>query len=366
MKKTKKPALTRKFIITLALVYSVLILATGFSFHCISERGNTFLRETLFNHEKSLLLDRAATAVDSILTGGKQSTRQLTKKLERACTPGRGFVHVILYARTADENFFRVLSIIPVTGDLSFDLHPGETVREDKSTNFMKKSLTRAVVDPDIYSRGETRWRNVYHPVMAGKKKMVVQFMISAAESERAIMEFRESVRGLRITMAVITLLLAAGVALITLLFMNNFSLLLRSLSDSLEKAAQGDLDINLNPAADSDLSQLALSFNSLMDELRDREKTQDSGAFTDLFSTGVSLLKEKRLTESIAIFRVLTQLRPGGFGGFFNLGVAYARNRQYTESLDMFLKAREINPSYEITGEYIKRIQELINRNEG
>jgi tetratricopeptide (TPR) repeat protein len=137
-----------------------------------------------------------------------------------------------------------------------------------------------------------------------------------------------------------------------------------------MKKAAGGDLEVSLNPTEDVELNQLAQSFNTLIDELKDRtekavqdaESAQDTEEAGAIFKTGVSLLKENRLEEAIAIFTTLTIIKPNGFGSFFNLGVAHAKKREYGKAIRMFEEAQRINPQFEVTAAYIEKVKRLQN----
>jgi tetratricopeptide (TPR) repeat protein len=105
------------------------------------------------------------------------------------------------------------------------------------------------------------------------------------------------------------------------------------------------------------------------MKDLKAREKIvqelETKDTMGDIFKFGVSLLKEHRLDESIALFRTLTILKPEGFGGYFNLGVAYAKKGRYAESIEMFKRALQANPRHELTLQYIEKVKHLQSRHD-
>ena len=142
--------------------------------------------------------------------------------------------------------------------------------------------------------------------------------------------------------------------------------MLITSLSGHMKKAAQGSLDISLNPVEDDDLNELAHSFNSIVSELKELNKKDkiikqlERDSSGDLFNLGVNLLKEKNYNDAIAIFKALTIIKPNAFGSFFNLGVAYAKKKEYGFSFDMFERALNSNPGHELTLNYIEKVKRL------
>jgi tetratricopeptide (TPR) repeat protein len=134
-----------------------------------------------------------------------------------------------------------------------------------------------------------------------------------------------------------------------------------------MRKAAEGEFNVSLKETKDNDLNELALSFNTIVSELKGlKEKEnlvkdiENKDSLNDLFKFGVNMLKENRFDDSINIFKTLTMLKPDGFGSFFNLGVAYAKKKEYNASLAMFGMALESNPDHEHTINYIEKVKRL------
>ena len=90
--------------------------------------------------------------------------------------------------------------------------------------------------------------------------------------------------------MIILTIILIVAVTVITVIFIQNYSLLIKNLSVYIDKAAKGDLDININTTDDRELNELANSFNSLIHELKGKSVNEPVG---DLFKLGVKNLKE-------------------------------------------------------------------------
>ena len=129
----------------------------------------------------------------------------------------------------------------------------------------------------------------------------------------------------------------------------------------------RSDHDINLNTAADQELSELALSFNSLIEEMRDlreKEKTillpAEKDLLGDAFKQGVALLKDGDYINALHLFHTIIILKQESFGSYFNMGIAYAKLQDYDNSLPMFARAKALNPRYELTDSYIEKVNKL------
>ncbi|HNX60162.1 MAG TPA: tetratricopeptide repeat protein, partial [Spirochaetota bacterium] len=165
------------------------------------------------------------------------------------------------------------------------------------------------------------------------------------------------------------------------------------------------------NEEADEDLFELAMSFNTLVGELKEKERlisdlkakttaaqktvpSRDAGReeefsmrlkslqaelsqalaekdkmvaelekndeLSESFRKGVDILKEGRTDEAQIIFSALTILKPDGFGAFFNLGVVYAKKRDYDRAISMFERAIRINPAHAIAAQYLDKVMRL------
>ena len=206
-------------------------------------------------------------------------------------------------------------------------------------------------------------------------------------------------------------MLLAVG------LFIQNYSLFLKSLAGYFGRASRGDLAVNISAPDDDEMQELAASFNGLIEEMRvlkEREKAVSERAaeeiisagklsderaadkkaaderaaeakvaearaaeekiaagniadekdpVDDMFRMGVQKLKDGNLEDAVHVFRALQLMRPESFGSYFNLGVAYAKMRSYDASLEMFDRALELNPAHELAKGYIDKVKQLKER---
>lgn len=357
------PSLSRRYIVIVALLLSFFILTLSVSFHVAMKRSAMILRKTL-----------ASQNADSLLRG----TLPLSEQTEYGTIDGaslrirdRGaaieeLLMVNVFRKTDDENFFRVADTISFHDGLLPEIEKSDTVREQKEINYLKRGLLDPVVDPDIYYQDGLAWQNVYLPLTIGGRKAVAQCRMSVADSWHAIRTYVRETRMIRIIMALVTLITVLGVVALSIVLAQNFSLLIRSLSDTMEKAAGGDLGVALRETADTELSRLAHSFNALVDEMKERPSKTASAPAVDtapLFATGVSLLKDGRLDDAVAVFNAIIAIKPTGFGSYFNLGVAHAKKGDYDRAEKMFGEALAINPSFRLSAEYIEKIQKLRER---
>jgi tetratricopeptide (TPR) repeat protein len=366
----KRSILSRRFIIAISVIYSTLIIAVAVSFHVITHKNADTLRDALIAQNRDLLIKRVQDCADRMKLKNATSPEDIKKEISNCNTESGDLLSVILFTKTNDENYYRIADTIFFRDDLRLNLKRSAVVREQKEINYLKQGILHTAVDPEIYSESGYYWQNVYSPYDLGNRKAVIQYMLSASRTQEVIVNYAESIQGIRTFIIVLTVILVVAVVLISLIFVHNYSLLLRNLSGYMKKAADGDLQVSLNPTEDIELNQLAQSFNTLIDELKDRTEkaaqeaesspdTEEAGA---IFKTGVSLLKENNLDGAIAIFKTLTIVKPNGFGSFFNLGVAYAKKREYDTSIRMFEEARRINPSFEVTEAYIEKVKRLQN----
>jgi methyl-accepting chemotaxis protein len=366
----KRSIISRRFIIAISIIYSALIIAVAVSFHMISHKTAETLRDALVSHNRDVLFKKVQECADRLKSKNAATPEEVKKELSNCNTGSGDLLSVILFTKTADENYYRIADTLFFHDDLRLDLKRSAVVREQKEINYLKQGILHTSIDPEIYSEGGYYWQNVYSPYDLGNRRAVIQYMISASRTREIIDRYAESTQGVRTFITALTAILVAAVVAVSVIFVHNYSLLLRNLSGYMRKAADGDLGVSLNPTEDVELNQLAQSFNTLIDELKDRsekaapepESFPDAEEASAIFKTGVSLLKDNNLDGAIAIFKTLTMIKPKGFGSFFNLGVAHAKKREYGKAIEMFEEARRINPGFEVTAAYIEKVKRLQN----
>jgi len=364
------PGISRTYVLITAVIFSLLIIILLVSFHLILRANTGFVRDTLMRDSEFLLAGRAGLVLERFRVDTIKRPRELAAEIRRLCAEEEGFLHVIVFKKTEDENYFEVLEHVALDERIRVNLDRKDIVKEDKEINFLKRAVFALTVDPQIRISGGVPVASVYAPLRSGNRTAVVQFIMSSERTHAALREYAEKTHRTKKYLIALAAGLIAAVAAASLLFVQNFSLFVRRLSSSMERAAGGELSVSMNPAADEDLSELALSFNSLIGELRAKEKSiqelENKDALDDIFKYGVSILKEGRLDEAIAVFTTLVLMRPGSFGGHFNLGVAFAKRGDYERSLSMFEKALAADPGHELTLQYIEKVKSRRARHEG
>jgi tetratricopeptide (TPR) repeat protein len=326
-------------------------------------RSTGIMEKTLKESGSRLCLGRVENVHHYLELVKPRSLKELKKSLSRLCGENRGFLSLIIYRTTGDDNFFRVVEEVPVQRSISFRLDQRKKIRENKEKNYLRRARLSAVVDPEIYSRENIYWHSIYSSYKSKKRTYIIQYLVSASDTYHLMTGYSRSINFLRKAMAVVSFILVLAVSFLTMVFLNNYSLLISNLTRSISRAARGEYDISINQTDDEQLNELASSFNSLVDELKEMSAKEPLG---ELFGKGVELLKENRLENAVSIFSAIVLMKPEGHGSYFNLGVAYARLKKYRLSMEMFEKAREIKPDYELTHKYMDRVEKMIALNAG
>ncbi len=361
-----------KFVSTIAIIYSILIIILSFSFHYILKTNSNVLRDILVSNNENLISYKAKMIIDRLKDDDIINTKTLSKSLYRYCKDDDDFLYIMVFSKTFDDNYFKIRRKIPLNPLLKIKVKKNRNVKEEKALNYLRQGMLRETVDPKIYSSNGLYWQSIYHPFKIKNRTYVIEFFVSSSKVYTALSEYSEVIKKTKRYIIFITGAVIIAVIIITLMFIQNFSHIIKKLSQYMKHAADGNLDVSLNPTNDNDLNELALSFNSIVSELKGlKEKDniikelENKETLSDIFKYGVSVLKEKRFDDAICIFRTLTMLKPDGFGSYFNLGVALAKIDDYGSSLEMFGKALESNPNHELTLNYIQKVSRLQELNE-
>jgi tetratricopeptide (TPR) repeat protein len=361
----KKSGMTKRFIIAVSVIYSILILSAALFFHYSMNAGEAVLRDTLESYNQDVIGEKIDALIRRLHDKKIDTRAGLGREIRRYNASARDILYLIIFSKTYDENYYCIYGKLPLNSGLVLRISKNAVVRENKKINYLKEGMLHSVIDPEIYSKDDFHWQSVYYPYELNNRKVVLQFLMSVSRTQEAITSYVDSIQGIRLANGIMAGALAVAVIVLTLIFTHNYSLLITNLSRFMKKAVNGDLEVSLNQTRDGELSELAVSFNTLIEELKDKkaENVSDPEGLNTIFNAGVSKLRENRLDEAIAIFKTLTIIKPKGFAGCFNLGVAYAKKGEYREAEAMFGEARAINPSHELTGAYIEKVRRLQNR---
>ncbi len=369
----KRLGLSAKFLSAIAAIYAILIIVLSFSFHYILKTNSSILKDVLLANNEFLLLKKSGMIIDRLSKDDIKDPQKLADNIREYCRDDDDFLWVLIFNKTYDDNYFRLKSKIALNPLMKIEIRKNWMVKEQKKTNYLQKALTGRMMDPIIYSSNGIYWQSIYFPFKIKDSSYVIEFFISSLRVSTALNEYAQVINSTKKNILFITSIVTAVVIIITLLFTHNFTRIIKNLSEYMRKAAAGEFNVSLKETSDNDLNELALSFNTIVSEMKGLKDRENSGrdaenrdSLTDIFKYGVNLLRENRFDDSINIFKTLTLLKPDGFGSYFNLGVAYAKKREYARSLEMFNKALESNPNHEHTRNYIEKVTRLQKINEG
>ncbi len=370
--KEKRLGVSVKFVSIIAVIYSALIIILSFSFNTILKTNSDILKEVLLTNNEYLLMERAEMIIEKLKNEEIKNLKSLSKLLYKYCNGDDNFLYAMVFSKTTDDDFFKVRRKIRLNPHIKLKIKRNSIVQEKKDINYLRVGLLEKTVDPKIYSSKGLFWQCIYYPYNIGKYQFVIEFLISSSKISTALNEYSVVINKTKKNIIFITGIVILAVVVITLLFIYNFNRIIKNLTKYMRRAAEGEMDISLKQTNDNDLNELALSFNTIVSELKGlREKEslvkdmEEKDTLNDLFKFGVNMLKENKFDDSISIFKTLTMLKPDGFGSYFNLGVAFAKKREFDNSISMFQKALDSNPNHELTNNYINKVKRLQGLNE-
>ncbi len=355
----------------MASIYSLLIILFAAGFYAIIRSHTGDVTAMVLDSDRAIaeaLVRSVSFPQKSDMRGKDTGPAGLRPAIVQAMQAYPLLLGAVIYSPTEDENYFEVRDIVSSATIKNLPLEKHTIVKESKGMNYLRKALVSLTVDSVLYKDDKTAvtWQNAYVPTNPGKKgNHVVQYFISAEKTRRTVAAYENSLTLYAACVFGLAAVMMIAVLVLTMVQAHNFTLLIHNLSSYMSKAARGDLEVNLNSDSDVELSELALSFNSLIDELKDKSHrlAQEPTQLKDIFSIGVTMLKDNRLDEAVGVFNGLLSVNPDKFGTCFNLGVAYAKKGENAKSLEMFQKAYEIDPSFEKTAAYIEKIKIRLGR---
>jgi tetratricopeptide (TPR) repeat protein len=362
-----RKGMSRNLFIGISAVFFLLVVLMSLSFHYMIARNSAFLQSLVLKTGEEYVASRALLIIERAGDGRYRNPEHLAAELRRYALSDASILGIMIFGRTADENYFRLLSKNSLNAAFTIEPEVGSVVTLESSNEYLQKGLFNLAVDPAIHANGPFVWRNVYHPFRFERRNLVICFMVSSAGGLAVLDEYESSIEKLKKIVVLVHSAAALAVVVMLALFLHNYRLLLNLLANSLKRASSGDLSVQISTAGGDELEELAASFNSLVEELRvmkEKEKTVSArDSLDDAFAIGVDKLKMGMLDDAIHIFSALTILRPESFGSFFNAGVAYAKMRRYDASIEMFERALSINPAHETAKSYLEKVRVLRDR---
>lgn len=406
-----KSSAKRILLIFAAINALAILLLTGVT-GIITDKNIDRTRELVLSYSADAALQRGMRiAAQSHLTPETKGS-EILELISAKIKSDSSILGMILFSKTADESFFRVVDTGSNSSSFRIPVIRGQKVKEGTEENWIRKGLFDPTVETTPYSANENYWHNVYLPVKIKDNTYVLRIMISAAPAVFALDDLIASTTEVQIILIIVSGLLIIISLVSAFLFLRSYLMIISGITGYAKKAAAGDHNMVLNESASEEIFELALSFNSLVGELRDKERTINSlrereneaiksrntaaaeEVRTELgktiqsledelkraveekerilaeesktdelsltFRKGVELLKSGSLDEAHTIFSALALVKPDGFGAHFNLGVVYAKKRMFEESLHAFEIARGINPAHTLTNDYIDKVTRL------
>ncbi|TAL37083.1 MAG: HAMP domain-containing protein [Spirochaetes bacterium] len=268
--------------IVLAALFLAAVLALALGFNFIAVESARTLRETLRSGSDALQRERTVLLVERLKADPVGGARDLAAKLRVHARADTGILHALIYARTPDDNFFELLESVSLNPGFRVQLPESRIVQEEKEMNFLRRALVSAVTDPETRRADGLYWQTVYTPIPVLGKIHVLQLFVSVTGQYGNFAEYTEhsdTARALVAGLAALIALLLAGAGW---LLAHNYSILVRGLSSHMDRAAKGDLSISLRPTSDTELASLALSFNTLIGEMRGLKETRDREQATE------------------------------------------------------------------------------------
>jgi tetratricopeptide (TPR) repeat protein len=402
-----KSGISRKFVFFVLSVFLLSILLIAVSFRYVISENAGLVRSRLMASSEELLLERTGAIMEKVKSANYRTPADFSAALKRAVAAEPSILHILVFARTADDDYYRVLDKVPLNAAFRVEAEVKSVVALEGENEYLKRGVYAAAVDPSVYASGAFTWRNVYHPYSLNRRNLVVAFMASAGRTASALADYDRSISGIKRNVIIINIAAALLVFLAVGLFIQNYSLFLKNLAGYFGRASRGDLAVNISAPDGDEMQELAESFNGLIEEMRvlkereravsekaaadkiagdkaveeraPEEKSREENAageetaeetaavekdpVDDMFRMGVQKLKDGNLEDAVHVFRALQMIRPESFGSYFNLGVAYAKMRSYDASLEMFDRALELNPAHELARGYVEKVKQLKER---
>lgn len=359
-----RKGISRNLFIGVSGVFFFLVVLMAFSFHYMIVKNSVFLRSLVMRTGEEYALGRASMIVERTQSVRITSVENLGAELRRHASSDNSILGILVFGRTADDNYFRLLYKNSLNTSFPIDVETGSVVTPENSNDYLQKGLFGPAVDPTIHANGAFAWRNVYHPFRMDGRNLVICTMVSSVGGLAVLDEYEASIEKLKRIVIIIHSVAVVAVVAFLLFFLRYYRLLLNALAHFMKRASRGDLSVSISAPSGDELEEIAASFNSLVEELRvmkEREKSVPLRDYLDdVFKVGVEKLKSGMFGEAIHLFSALTILRPESFGSYFNLGIAYAKMRRYTDSIGMFDRALAANPNHEMAQVYRKKVQNL------
>lgn len=359
-----KKGFSRNLLIGILSVFLLCVAILIISFYIIIEKNSKLLEAFISRTAQENALLVSTRFVEHIKNFRFSTFEKLESELRKSISFETSILGIIVFGRTSDEGYFRVLSKIVRNPSFRVPFDKSAIVTLESGNQYLQRGLIRPTVDPTIHMDGSFAWRNVYHPYNFQNYTVVLCVMVSSLGNLTALEDYNNSLSAIKKFLVIVYSIATVAVIGILVFFVYNYQLLLRHLAAAMQRAKAGDLSVNISVAGDDELSEIALSFNSLVEELKilkeQKINATDVKLLSVIFKMGVEKLKKGEYEDAVHLFSTFILVRPESFGGIFNLAVANAKLRRYDESLRLFDRALEINPNHELAILYRRKVIEL------
>lgn len=362
MKKNKSNV--KKFAIVFTSINALLILALTAIYIFQLNKNKEFIKKIIFEKSHYTATEKVETIKKIINRSEYKTYKDFYKELKSLSENDNQILNIAIFTKTLDENFFRVKSIIKLNKNIKLPFRKNQKIGEKSNENFIKKGRYELTLDPSLYSQEVLFWHNVYCPKTINNKRYVLKFSINTTSIVNSLSSYIDNEKINRNFIIITALSFIFILLIISILYANSHSAFINRLTSFVEKASHGNLEISINEKANADITKLANSFNTLIDDLKEKEKKinnlENKDNLSDIFKAGVKFLKINKIDQSISIFKTLTIIKPNGFASYFNLGVAYIKNKNFDKSIMMFEKALELNPEHIDTKACLEKANKL------
>lgn len=366
---TKAKSNIKKFSIFFTSINAITILILTSIFIYQINNNNLFLKETLISNNKKYTLNKT-NYIHSYLSLFKlDSLKDLKRQLRSILKKDSEILNISIFSKTSDENYFKVKSTLKIHSLFKIPYKRNQIVNNESQTTFLKEGIFQTTFDPNLYTDKKLFWHNIYTPIKLSNSTYVLKFAVNHSKTGNILKKHLENNKEKKELLSYTVIIFIILLLIVSLLYMNIHSVFVNKLAKFVEKASKGDLNLAINSNADNDMSKLANSFNTLIEDLKDKEKKiknlEKREEYSEIFKHGVQQLKNKKYNDAITIFTTITILKPNGFASYFNLGIAYIKNKDFHKSIYNFNKALSLNPEHDITKNYLDKIYKMKSKHE-